>query len=622
MPNTEDSSPPGSPPPVSGQRRLKSFLIMAVPVAGLICAGTLMLGFAQQERQQRELVGQANLDLQLAGQSLNGELARPLLHLRSVAFLEDAIARTIDAPAGSDRSGMIDTFSSLISRNPEYVQMRWIGEDGREIVRVDRGGDGKPKRIPDQELQDKHDRYYFRDTMRLAPGEIFVSPLDLNIEHGKVDIPYNPMIRLGTRMFTRGGRSNGMLILNVSASRMLSGFARFGRNPVKLSLLNQEGFWLKSTRPEDEWGFMFGRKETFGLRHPEAWRWIKSVRAGEARLSDGYWLWDTVQVTPQDSPGVNAVEWKMVGHIGAEAWTRQYRQVWLPLTGGALALILIFSLGAWSLARAQLRRQQAELELAGQQQILRLNAELEARVRERTAELAEANRELERSNHDLDEFAYIASHDLKEPLRGIHNYASFLKEDYADRLDNEGRDFLDRLQRLAERQTELINQLLAYSRVGRVGMEMVPVDLNQLLDDIEKDLHVFLADSRVELRRPRALPTLECNRTRIGEVLQNLIVNAAKYNDKPEKWVEVGCDLGGPVPVLYVRDNGIGIAEQHRDSVFRIFKRLHEQSKFGGGVGAGLTIVKKIVERHGGRIWLESTPGEGTTFYFTLTGAT
>ena len=105
----------------------------------------------------------------------------------------------------------------------------------------------------------------------------------------------------------------------------------------------------------------------------------------------------------------------------------------------------------------------------------------------------------------------------------------------------------------------------------------------------------------------------------MGEIFANLIVNAVKYNDKPQKWIEIGTTRdGGEAPVFYVRDNGIGIPEKHHDAVFRIFKRLHGRDKFGGGTGAGLTIVKKIVERHHGRIWLESSPGEGTTFFFTL----
>jgi PAS domain S-box-containing protein len=254
------------------------------------------------------------------------------------------------------------------------------------------------------------------------------------------------------------------------------------------------------------------------------------------------------------------------------------------------------------------------------EELRRYKDHLEIIVQERTAELKAAVENLERSNRDLDEFAYIASHDLKEPLRGIHNYVSFLKEDYGGLLDEEGRSYLERMQRLAERLTNLIDGLLAYSRLSSRPLPMEAVDVEAVLDGVATDLEGSLASRCVELRRVGRLPSVTGNAERIGEIFQNLIDNAAKYNDKVEKWVETGCDASGPAPVFYVRDNGIGIPEQHRESIFRIFKRLHEQSKYGGGTGVGLTIVKKIVERHGGSIWLESTPGEGAVFYFTLSG--
>lgn len=222
-------------------------------------------------------------------------------------------------------------------------------------------------------------------------------------------------------------------------------------------------------------------------------------------------------------------------------------------------------------------------------------------------------------NNELDEFAYIAAHDLKEPLRGIHNYASFLKEDYAGQLDENARQYIDSIQRLAERLSTLIDRLLAYSRLGSAELAKDTVDVDEVVDAVAEDLSSLWADG-VELRRAGRLGAVQGDATRIGEVFQNLISNAAKYNDKPSKWVEVGCDRSGAHPVFHVRDNGIGIQPHHQDSVFQIFKRLHEQNKYGSGTGAGLTIVKKIIKRHGGRVWFESVPGEGTIFYFTLSG--
>jgi light-regulated signal transduction histidine kinase (bacteriophytochrome) len=259
----------------------------------------------------------------------------------------------------------------------------------------------------------------------------------------------------------------------------------------------------------------------------------------------------------------------------------------------------------------QIQRRDSELQEAKEV--------LEERVEERTRELQQRNEELNQSNKELDDFAYIASHDLKEPLRGIHNFSNFLLEDYADKLDAEGRSKLETLMRLTRRMETLIDSLLQFSRLGRVDLGLDRVNLNEIVAEVLDSLAISLREERVEVKVPRPLPTVRADRARVGEIFQNLIVNAMKYNDKPEKWVEIGWleNVGGP-PVFYVRDNGIGIPEKHQEAVFRIFKRLHGRDKYGGGTGAGLTIAKKIVERHHGRIWLDSSAGSGTTFYFTL----
>jgi PAS domain S-box-containing protein len=243
----------------------------------------------------------------------------------------------------------------------------------------------------------------------------------------------------------------------------------------------------------------------------------------------------------------------------------------------------------------------------------------EEQLRFYAQELKAKNAELARSNQELDDFAYIASHDLKEPLRGIHNYSQFLLDDYGTRLAEDGKDKLVTLTRLAQRMETLIDSLLQFSRVGRVELASREADLNELVRSALESLQITLREERVDVRVPRPLPAVTCDRVRVAEVFHNLIANAVKYNDKPQKWVEVGVReaAAGP-PVLYVRDNGIGIPPKHHQAVFRIFKRLHGRDKYGGGTGAGLTIVKKIVERHGGRIWVESAVGEGTTFCFTL----
>jgi two-component system, chemotaxis family, sensor kinase Cph1 len=263
-----------------------------------------------------------------------------------------------------------------------------------------------------------------------------------------------------------------------------------------------------------------------------------------------------------------------------------------------------------------------------------IEATLELRIKiigillQKADELAILNTELERSNIELDAFAYVASHDLKEPLRGIHNYSTFLMEDYGDKLGEDGAHKLATMVRLTQRMEDLIESLLHYSRRGREELLVKPVKLAELIDNVLNTIKISHTDS-VDFRIPRSLPVIQCDHTLIMELFTNLISNAIRYNDRDQKWIEIGYVLPDEIDlvpevlersqiVFFVKDNGIGIQAKHWDNIFKIFKRLHPASKYGGGTGAGLTISKKIVERHGGKIVVESTFGEGSTFYFTL----
>ncbi|PAX58411.1 ATP-binding protein [Brunnivagina elsteri] len=247
-------------------------------------------------------------------------------------------------------------------------------------------------------------------------------------------------------------------------------------------------------------------------------------------------------------------------------------------------------------------------------------------VLRRADELAKINIELERSNSELDTFAYIASHDLKEPLRGIYNYSSFLMEDYADVLDEDGLSKLKTLLRLTQKMENLIESLLHFSRLGRAELSRQRINLNELLQGVIDVININYQQSFVDIIIPRSLPEIIGDRIQINELFTNLITNAIKYNDKANKRVEIGFidadetsqDDSQQFKVFYVKDNGIGIPEKHYDTVFRIFKRLHGQKEYSGGTGAGLTIAKKIVERHGGKISIESIVEEGTTFFLSL----
>jgi light-regulated signal transduction histidine kinase (bacteriophytochrome) len=249
--------------------------------------------------------------------------------------------------------------------------------------------------------------------------------------------------------------------------------------------------------------------------------------------------------------------------------------------------------------------------------------------------LADLNADLTRSNEELDAFAYVASHDLKEPLRGIHRYAHQLLESAEAQSSDQSEDIrrVERLMQLTLRMDSLLDSLLHFSRVGRMELDLEPADLNAVVADAIEMTGARRSDSHCSVKIPRPLPVVQCDSVRVCEIYSNLLANAQKYKRQTDAHVELGyigadevCERpNAPTAcagqdIFYVRDQGIGIDKRHYEQVFRLFKRMHGRDEYGGGVGAGLTIVQKLVNRHGGRVWIDSVLGVGTTFYFTLPG--
>jgi light-regulated signal transduction histidine kinase (bacteriophytochrome) len=267
------------------------------------------------------------------------------------------------------------------------------------------------------------------------------------------------------------------------------------------------------------------------------------------------------------------------------------------------ALIVPMGVGAWFLARAGVIRQQSDLALKNYA------------IR------------LEQSNRELEDFAYVASHDLQEPLRKVQAFGDRLKEKYGDALDERGRDYIVVMQNAALRMQTLINGLLTYSRVTTQAQPFEPVNLNQVAQEVVSDLETRIEQvgGKVEIKD---LPTVEADPLQMRQLLQNLIGNGLKFHrdDAPpliKVWAKpVQSDGNGHISSVemyqvMIEDNGIGFEEQYRERVFQVFQRLHGRDEYEG-TGIGLATCRKIVERHGGVITANSTPGQGSTFIFTV----
>lgn len=226
----------------------------------------------------------------------------------------------------------------------------------------------------------------------------------------------------------------------------------------------------------------------------------------------------------------------------------------------------------------------------------------------------------EKLNHNMqgiDDFTRMLSHDLKEPLRGIEAFSSFLLEDYASRLDTQGRRYLNFLKESGTRMKKLIQDLLTLVSITQKGPRLDQVDLNVLLEQVKNDLGFAIQQKQVVFSNKAPLPTVCCDAIQIAEVFKNLISNAIKFNTAKPPHIEFMAQEEEEFYLLSVKDNGIGIEYSYQEQVLRPFERLHHRGEYEG-TGIGLTICKKVVEKAGGKIWLESEAGIGSTFYFTL----
>jgi signal transduction histidine kinase len=256
------------------------------------------------------------------------------------------------------------------------------------------------------------------------------------------------------------------------------------------------------------------------------------------------------------------------------------------------------------------------VEIALQDQNLLLQQEINHRERAESA-LLKSNQELARSNAELEQFAYVASHDLQAPLATIASYAQLLEKRYKDQLDSQAHKFIGNIVQGCTRMQTLIDDLLEYSRVGRSQKPFQPIDCNQVIEQAIANLQGVISDTQAVITY-NELPIVTGDISQLIQLFQNLIGNAIKYRKSKSPAVCIAVCKQENNWLFSVSDNGIGIAAQHQERIFQIFQRLHTQKEYSG-TGIGLAICQKIVERHGGSIWVESEPGQGSIFHFTIT---
>jgi signal transduction histidine kinase len=294
----------------------------------------------------------------------------------------------------------------------------------------------------------------------------------------------------------------------------------------------------------------------------------------------------------------------------------------LTMLAGVLSISPLFR--TIKQAAEVLRRDKEELESQVEKRTeelqdanVRLSVELDER-RRAELKLAQYAGDLARSNAELEQFAYVASHDLQEPLRMVASFTQLLAKRYGGRLDRDADEFIGFAVDGANRMQQLINDLLAYSRVGTRGKPLRPTDLTEVLGQARANLHEAIKESGALVTND-LLPVVAGDEVQLIQLFQNLLANAIKFQSKKTPLIHVSAQTDEHGWLIAVKDNGIGIAPEHQERIFAIFQRLHGRHEYPG-TGIGLALCKKIVERHGGRLWVESEPGKGATFFFNLPG--
>jgi len=487
-----------------------------------------------------------------------------------------------------DLEGLEGEYLEMSKAKKTYDQIRYLDEDGMEIVRVDYN-EGIPATVKDEDLQNKKDRYYFEDTANLNEGQVFVSPLDLNIEHGEIEQPLKPMIRFGRPIFDTEGNHNGVVIINYLAKNLLDGMEEaYTSEEGELLMFNQDGYWLKAINEEDEWGFMYDGKEDKIVEnvYPKVWDSIRKNKTGQLETEEGLFTYVTVyplSLSHISSTGVQeayeASEYKIEGneyfwvvasfipasHLASTATSFLYR----ILVVDALFLLIIFFI-TWRLHIAIKERRRAENTVFKLNDILRI-------------------------------INKILRHDISGKLSNIR--ASLEVSDLIKKDENVKGAYDNTLGGI-----DLVNQMRDLEQSVKTDSELKKFELKKIIEEVgrEQEMNIDInceTDSNdCEVMADEA----------IKSVFENLVRNAKIHGGVDR--IDVDIKENRNEVMISVKDNGRGVPEDARDNIFEEGFTSGE----AGNTGLGLYITKKTIERYDGSIHFEPNNPKGSIFVIEL----
>ncbi|NVJ97922.1 MAG: response regulator [Alphaproteobacteria bacterium] len=570
-------------------RRILIWLLLA---ALAFAVGAFYAAKLRTETEIQDLRSSNTLGLELAVSNTRAALSLPAMHLHSIGYEEPDVLQALNAQTPGSKRIIQNAFRSMLMRNPNYFQGRWLDETGMEIVRVDRPRGSSPTIVKDADLQDKSARGYFKTASTLGWKELYVSALDLNMEKGEIEKPFRPTVRLAIRVFDANREPAGIFILNVNASAFLRQIASFS-DQSDVMLLNTDGYWLKAPDPTDEWGFMFGSKNTFGKRHPDVWRQIQATEQGMIETASGLWIWRTIREESTYLTPAHNITLKAVSHVPHEAMAVLRQEYSLPIYGVALVLFLIFAGGLYQIHSEITSRQIAE-------------------------------EEARHASRAKDDFLAVMSHEIRTPMGGVLGLADMLLD---DDLPEQSRQKVTRLREVTKALLVIINDILDLSKLaaGKLDVKALPTAPATIANEV---ILLFYQTCPLEKQdklqitakiAPDFPAAVRVDPNRLRQILINLVGNAVKFTDEGSVTLECACDPKQHLLQFTVTDTGIGITPETIDRLFQNFEQGDQSvSRKYQGTGLGLSICKQLVTIMGGTIDVTSQPGRGSKFSFSI----
>ncbi|SDL37598.1 Signal transduction histidine kinase [Maridesulfovibrio ferrireducens] len=589
---------------------IRSFLITTTFLAILAGVGCYIMYLQEADSIEKVIKINAKMHNRLLAQKVSLDL-RSLFNDIQLVSNHIEVQHFLRKNDSVNRTDLESEFIALCQIRKVYDQVRILDNDGMELVRVN-DNNGHPAAVPQEKLQNKSSRYYFKESLNLKLGEVYVSPFDLNVENGKIEQPLKPMIRISMPIYDNSGHRLGIVVLNYLGQQIIDGLVENAADhsnpsmiPMRTMLLNSDGYCLLSPDRTQEWAFMYpDRKEiNFGAINPEAWKQIISSPEGQFSSFEGGYTYSTIVVSPevgQREINGNIHKWKIVcltqaSTINSMVSHALYR--YMMVYSGILLIILFGTLTRARFVSARVLGQK-KLEIAKQ-----------------TAEDA---------NLAKSDFLARMSHEIRTPMNAIIGltYLALKTE-----MSPKQHDYLTKVSMSAKSLLGIINDILDFSKIEADRLELEKVDF--ILDDVFNDILNMLgleAEKKgleLLLMVRSTVPNLLIgDRLRLGQVLLNLAGNAIKFTESGNiiisaKLVE---ETGDTAQIRFsVQDSGIGITSEQSAKLFQPFCQADGSiSRRFGGTGLGLTISKRLVELMSGTMQLKSEIGKGSEFIFTI----